>query len=100
MNIILKCIRQRLFPQSFPDTAEELAKSDLFTGWWYYSVELLPGLITKGHYPDSFPLLPRILLRNCDLRRDHLPRPRFDGRIDACCDVSAGCEGSAGDRRH
>ena len=68
MNIILKRIRQRLSPQSFPDTAEELAKSDLFAGWWYYSVELLPGLITKGQYPDSFPMLPRILLRNCDLR--------------------------------
>jgi len=53
--------------QSFPETAEDLAKSDLFTGWWYYSVELMPGLITRGHYPDSFPMLPRILLRNCDL---------------------------------
>jgi 2-polyprenyl-3-methyl-5-hydroxy-6-metoxy-1,4-benzoquinol methylase len=68
MNIILKRIRQRLSPQSLPDTAEELTKSDLFTAWWYYSVELLPGLITKGQYPDSFPMLPRILLRNCDLR--------------------------------
>jgi 2-polyprenyl-3-methyl-5-hydroxy-6-metoxy-1,4-benzoquinol methylase len=54
--------------QSFPDNAEQLQKSDLFTGWWYYSVELLPGLITKGQYPDTFPMLPRILLRNCDLR--------------------------------
>jgi 2-polyprenyl-3-methyl-5-hydroxy-6-metoxy-1,4-benzoquinol methylase len=68
MNAILKRIRQRLAPQSFPNTAEELVKSDLFTGWWYYSVELMPGLITKGQYPDSFPMLPRILLRNCDLR--------------------------------
>jgi len=67
MNIILKRIRQRLSPQSFPDTAEQLEKSDLFLGWWYYSVELLPGLITKGQYPDSFPMLPRILLRNCHL---------------------------------
>src|SRR4029077_12006655 len=68
MNTILSRIRRRLSPQSFPDTAEELETSDLFTGWWYYSVELLPGLITKGQYPDSFPMLPRILLRNCDLR--------------------------------
>src|SRR6266481_8509927 len=68
MNTILSRIRRRLSQQSFPDTAEELAKSDLFTAWWYYSVELLPGLITKGQYPDSFPMLPRILLRNCDLR--------------------------------
>src|SRR6476659_2809176 len=68
MNAILKRIRERLSQQSFPNTAEELAKSDLFTGWWYYSVELMPGLITKGQYPDTFPMLPRILLRNCDLR--------------------------------
>ena len=66
--MILKRIRQRLSPQRFPQTAEELGKSDLFAGWWYYSVELLPGLITRGQYPDSFPMLPRILLRNCDLR--------------------------------
>src|SRR5439155_4992136 len=67
MNAILSRIRQRLCEQSFPITAEDLAKSDLFTRWWYYSVELMPGLITKGQYPDSFPMLPRMLLRNCDL---------------------------------
>jgi 2-polyprenyl-3-methyl-5-hydroxy-6-metoxy-1,4-benzoquinol methylase len=68
MNVIPKRIRQRLSLQSFPDTAEELAKSDLFNGWWYYSVELMPDLVTKGQYPASFPMLPRILLRNCNLR--------------------------------
>jgi len=68
MNVIPRRIRQRLSRQRFPDTAEELAKTDLFTGWWYYSVELMPGLVTKGQYPDSFPMLPRIVLRNCDLR--------------------------------
>ena len=68
MNTILKRFRQRLVQQSFPGTVEELAKSDLFTGWWYYSVELMPGLITRGQFPDSIPLLPRVLLRNCDLR--------------------------------
>jgi 2-polyprenyl-3-methyl-5-hydroxy-6-metoxy-1,4-benzoquinol methylase len=68
MNTMLNRIRRRFSRQSFPHTADALEKSDLFTGWWYYSVELLPGLITKGHYPDSFPMLPRILLRNCDLR--------------------------------
>jgi len=67
MNII-KRTHQYFSRQSFPDAAEDLAKSDVFTGWWYYSVELMPGLITKGQYPDSFPMLPRILLRNCDLR--------------------------------
>ena len=68
MNAILSRIRRRLSQQSFPRTADELEKCNLFTGWWYYSVELLPGLITKGQYPASFPMLPRILLRNCDLR--------------------------------
>src|SRR5436190_14136247 len=68
MNTILSRIRRRLSQQSFPHTAEDLEKSDLFTGWWYYSVELMPGLVTKGQYPDNFPMLPRILLRNCDLR--------------------------------
>src|SRR6266540_5849118 len=67
MNIIRR-IHQYVSRQSFPDAAEDLAKSDVFTGWWYYSVELMPGLITKGQSPDSFPMLPRILLRNCDLR--------------------------------
>jgi 2-polyprenyl-3-methyl-5-hydroxy-6-metoxy-1,4-benzoquinol methylase len=66
---MLNRIRQRFSSQTFPDTAEDVAKSDLFTGWWYYNVELMPGLITKGQYPDSFPMLPRILLRNCDLRK-------------------------------
>ncbi len=68
MKTIVSRIRERLSRQSFPHSAEDLRKSDLFAGWWYYSVELLPGLITKGQYPDSFPMLPRILLRNCDLR--------------------------------
>jgi 2-polyprenyl-3-methyl-5-hydroxy-6-metoxy-1,4-benzoquinol methylase len=67
MNII-KRTHQYFSRQSFPGAAEDLAKSDVFTGWWYYSVELMPGLITQGQYPDSFPMLPRILLRNCDLR--------------------------------
>jgi 2-polyprenyl-3-methyl-5-hydroxy-6-metoxy-1,4-benzoquinol methylase len=68
MNTILKRIRQRVSRNRFPETAGDLAESDLFTKWWYYSVELLPGYITKGQYPDEFPLLPRMLLRNCDLR--------------------------------
>jgi 2-polyprenyl-3-methyl-5-hydroxy-6-metoxy-1,4-benzoquinol methylase len=67
MNMINR-IHQYFSRQSFPDAAEDLAKSDVFTGWWYYSVELMPGLITNGQYPDNFPMLPRILLRNCDLR--------------------------------
>src|SRR5436309_1983467 len=68
MNTIVSRIRRRLFQHRFPHSAEDLHKSHLFTGWWYYSVELMPGLVTKGQYPDDFPMLPRILMRNCDLR--------------------------------
>ena len=51
----------------FPQSASALKDSALFNGWWYYSVELLPGLAKTGIYPDDFPLLPRILMRNCGL---------------------------------
>lgn len=33
--------------------------------WWYYSIELSPGCIAKGIYPDDLPMLPRIMLRKC-----------------------------------
>jgi SAM-dependent methyltransferase len=33
--------------------------------WWYYSVELSPGCVTKGIYPAYLPMLPRIMLRRC-----------------------------------
>jgi 2-polyprenyl-3-methyl-5-hydroxy-6-metoxy-1,4-benzoquinol methylase len=52
----------------FPDDPDALKASSLFQRWWYYSVELLPGLITRGQYPNEFPMLPRIMLRRCDLR--------------------------------
>jgi len=35
--------------------------------WWYYSVELAPGQVTKGIYDPATPLLPRQLLRGVDL---------------------------------
>lgn len=63
-----RMLRALLHRDRFPADPRALAESDLFTGWWYYSVELLPGQITTGHYPDDFPFLPRILLRNCELR--------------------------------
>jgi 2-polyprenyl-3-methyl-5-hydroxy-6-metoxy-1,4-benzoquinol methylase len=37
----------------------------LLAKWWYYSVELAPGRIAKGVYPDDLPMLPRIMLRRC-----------------------------------
>jgi 2-polyprenyl-3-methyl-5-hydroxy-6-metoxy-1,4-benzoquinol methylase len=50
-----------------PTDPSALRDSWIYRQWWYYSVELLPGVVTKGQYPDDFPLLPRILMRNCDL---------------------------------
>jgi 2-polyprenyl-3-methyl-5-hydroxy-6-metoxy-1,4-benzoquinol methylase len=51
----------------FTDKPNELEASDLFNRWWYYSIELLPGLITKGIYPSDLPMLPRLMLRRCEL---------------------------------
>jgi SAM-dependent methyltransferase len=36
--------------------------------WWYYTVELLPGVIATGQYPPELPSLPRLMIRRCDLR--------------------------------
>jgi SAM-dependent methyltransferase len=52
----------------YPEDAAALQASPLLNSWWYYSVELLPGMIAQGVYPDSMPLLPRLMLRRCDLR--------------------------------
>lgn len=35
--------------------------------WWYYSVELAPGVITQGADTPHTPMLPRMMMRNCDL---------------------------------
>ncbi|MDX6403377.1 MAG: tRNA (mo5U34)-methyltransferase [Blastocatellia bacterium] len=51
--------------QQLPDQPEELQASDLFKDWWYYSIELLPGLITRGIYAPDLPMLPRMMLRRC-----------------------------------
>lgn len=53
---------------TYPQTPEELRASSLLNSWWYYSVELMPGVIARGQYPDSIPMLPRIIMRRCDLR--------------------------------
>lgn len=51
----------------YPETKAALKSSALYNNWWYYSVELLPGVVTTGIYPKDLPMLPRMLLRNCDL---------------------------------
>lgn len=45
-----------------------LRQSSLLREWWYYSIELLPGVVTPGQYPADFPMLPRMMLRRADLR--------------------------------
>src|SRR5260221_4493235 len=52
----------------FPATAEALRADPLFNEWWYYGVELLPGVASPGQHPTSIPMLPRLLMRRCDLR--------------------------------
>jgi SAM-dependent methyltransferase len=52
----------------FPADPEGLRASPLLNSWWYYGVELLPGITTQGQYPGSIPMLPRLLMRRCRLR--------------------------------
>lgn len=55
----------RTIGKSYPGTTASLTKSELYNRWWYYSVELLPGMMTKGIYPIQLPMLPRLTLRRC-----------------------------------
>lgn len=50
-------------PAMMTQDAEHIAKE-----WWYYSVELAPGLTAKGIYPDDLPMLPRLLMRGAGLQ--------------------------------
>ncbi|HEX8173079.1 MAG TPA: methyltransferase domain-containing protein [Thermoanaerobaculia bacterium] len=52
----------------FPRDEAELRKTKFFRDWWYYDVELMPGVIAKGIYASDSPMLPRLHLRDCDLR--------------------------------
>jgi 2-polyprenyl-3-methyl-5-hydroxy-6-metoxy-1,4-benzoquinol methylase len=58
----------RLRRRHFPATPAELEASNLWRTWWYYSVELMPGLVARGQYPAELPNLPRLMVRRCDLR--------------------------------
>lgn len=51
----------------WPQTREDMFQWKQYNNWWYYSIELLPDVITRGIYPETLPLLPRMLLRNCNL---------------------------------
>ena len=47
-------------------TGEQLAQAA--KAWWYYTVELAPGVVAQGTYPADFPYMPRMLMRQADLR--------------------------------
>lgn len=51
----------------YPDDPEELRESELLRAWWYYGVELLPGVATRGQFPTDMPMLPRAMLRRCEV---------------------------------
>lgn len=81
-------------PQTFdfPAGAEGLKNSGLYNQWWYYSVELLPGVVTNGIYPADVPMLPRLMLRRCVLdRMSCLDLGSMEGLIPALmCRAGAG----------
>jgi 2-polyprenyl-3-methyl-5-hydroxy-6-metoxy-1,4-benzoquinol methylase len=51
----------------YPESAEELARGELARARWYYSMELLPGVVMPGQYPADLPMLPRLMLRRCEV---------------------------------
>jgi 2-polyprenyl-3-methyl-5-hydroxy-6-metoxy-1,4-benzoquinol methylase len=51
----------------YPAGAEELRSSRLARERWYYSVELTEGFVTGGQYAPDLPMLPRLLLRRCEV---------------------------------
>jgi SAM-dependent methyltransferase len=53
--------------RSYPDSPDELRASALLRAPWYYAVELLPGVVTPGSYPAEMPMLPRLVLRRCEV---------------------------------
>jgi len=74
--------RTRLATRRYPSAAEALRTSDIFNAWWYYTVELLPGVVTTGIYPEDLPLLPRVALRNCNIAgQDCLDLGSMEGLI-------------------
>jgi SAM-dependent methyltransferase len=57
----------RSMGQRLPRSPENVKESALYNQWWYYSFELAPGVTTSSTFPADFPMLPRMLLRNCEL---------------------------------
>jgi 2-polyprenyl-3-methyl-5-hydroxy-6-metoxy-1,4-benzoquinol methylase len=49
----------------YPSSPDDLRGSELLKAWWYYSIELLPGVVTHGQHPPAMPMLARLMLRRC-----------------------------------
>jgi len=68
--------------QRYPTDPQAVTASGFYNAWWYYSVELVPGITKPGIYPATFPLLPRIIMRNCNLEQmDCLDLGSMEGLI-------------------
>ncbi len=66
-RLLLLWFAARGMGRRLPRSPESARESGLYNQWWYYSFELAPGVATQSSFPPDFPLLPRMLLRNCDL---------------------------------
>jgi 2-polyprenyl-3-methyl-5-hydroxy-6-metoxy-1,4-benzoquinol methylase len=60
--------RWRANRRQLPRTAEEARASDLYKAWWFYDVEMFPGVVRDGIFPKDLPLPARMLMRNCNLQ--------------------------------
>jgi 2-polyprenyl-3-methyl-5-hydroxy-6-metoxy-1,4-benzoquinol methylase len=68
----------------YPASAAELRSSELMRARWYYSVELLEGVVTEGQFPTAAPMLPRLLLRRCAVEgRSCLDLGTMEGLVPA-----------------
>jgi 2-polyprenyl-3-methyl-5-hydroxy-6-metoxy-1,4-benzoquinol methylase len=52
---------------AYPEDPDRLRSSRLARDPWYYSVELLPGVVVPGQFAPDVPMLPRLMLRRCDV---------------------------------
>lgn len=43
-------------------------RAKLLDLWWFYSVELAPGVMAKGMWPHDLAMIPRLMMRRCDLQ--------------------------------
>ncbi len=54
-------------PRAYPSSVAQLQNDRLMQQGWYYGMELIEGFGMQGIYPEDFPMLPRQMMRNCEL---------------------------------